>query len=105
MEFDEFDFEKIDKEAQHQCLDEYVGKWIKSSRKVHDGEWYVCIAHIVGVAESREDDTCKMVLVFRDMDGDMDFIPVEEIEERTNPRKIHYTVLDNEMAKRELANL
>ena len=105
MEFDELDFEKIDKEAQHQCLDEYVGKWIKRSTKDRDGEWNVCIAHIVGVAESREDDTCKTALVFKDMHGFMGLIPVEEIKERTDPDKIYDTVLDDEMAKNELANL
>ena len=105
MEFDEFDFEKIDKEAQQQCLAKYVGKWIKCSTKDRDGEWNVCIAHIVGVAEIREDDTCKTALVFKDMHGFMDLIPVEKIEERTDPGKIYYTVLDDEMAKSELANL
>ena len=38
MEFDDFDFEKIDKEAQQQCLAKYVGKWIKCSMKDYDGE-------------------------------------------------------------------
>ena len=35
----------------------------------------------------------------------MDLIPVEEIEEMTDPGKIYYTVMDDEMAKSELANL
>lgn len=105
MEFDDFDFEKIDKEAQQQCLAKYVGKWIKCSMKDYDGEWDVDIVHVVGVAEIREDDTCKTALVFKDMHGFMDCIPVEKIEERTNPGKIYYTVLDDEMAKSELDNL
>ena len=105
MEFDDLDFEKIDKEAQQQCLAKYVGKWIKSSTKDRDGEWNVCIAHIVGVAESREDDTCKTALVFKDMHGFMGLIPVKEIEEQDKPGEIYFTVLDDEMAKSELANL
>ena len=49
MEFDDFDFEKIDKEAQQQCFAKYVGKWIKCSMKDYDGEWNVDIVHVVGV--------------------------------------------------------
>lgn len=101
MEFDEFDFEKIDKEAQQQCLAKYVGKWIKCSMKDYYGEWDVDIVHVVGVFTSHHD----LKLVCQYFDGNIDHISVKEIEEQDKPGEIYFTVLDDEMAKSELANL
>ena len=101
MEFDDFDFEKIDKEAQQQCLAKYVGKWIKCSMKDYDGELDVDIVHVVGVFTIYHD----LKLVCQYFDGNIDYISVKEIEEQDKPGEIYFTVLDDEMAKSELANL
>lgn len=101
MEFDDFDFEKIDKEAQQQCLAKYVGKCIKCSMKDYDGEWDVDIVHVVGVFTIYHD----LKLVCQYFDGNIDYISVKEIEEQDKPGEIYFTVLDDEMAKSELANL
>lgn len=101
MEFDDFNFEKIDKEAQQQCLAKYVGKWIKCSMKDYDGEWDVDIVRVVGVFTIYHD----LKLVCQYFDGDIDYISVKEIEEQDKLGEIYFTVLDDEMAKSELANL
>ena len=101
MEFDDFDFEKIDKEAQQQCFAKYVGKWIKCSMKDYDGEWNVDIVHVVGVFTIQHD----LKLVYQYFDGDIDYISVKDIEEQDEPGEICFTVLDYEQAKSELANL
>ena len=100
MKFDDFDFEKIDKEAQQQCFAKYVGKWIKCSMKDYDGEWNVDIVHVVGVFTIHHD----LKLVYQYFDGDIDYISVKKIEEQDKPGEIYFTVLDDEMAKSELAN-
>lgn len=105
MEFDDFDFKKIDKEAQQKCLDKYVGKWLKCSIKDIDGEWNMYIARIVGVADVQEGLRYKTSLVCREMNGVMDLIPVEEIEEQMDFGERYFTVMDEEMAKSELAIL
>ena len=100
MEFDDFDFEKIDKEAQQQCLAKYAGKWIKCSILDYYGDWDVNIVHVVGVFTIHHD----LKLVYQYFGGDIDYISVKKIEEQDKPGEIYFTVLDDEMAKSELAN-
>ena len=101
MEFDNFGFKKIDKEAQQTYLDKYVCKWFKRSKKDNDGEWVVDIVRIVGVFTVDE----ELQLTYQHPDGYISWIPVKEIEEQENPEEIYFTMLDDEMAKSELANL
>ncbi len=102
MEFDEFGFEKIDKEAQQQCFAKYVGKWIKRSSKDDDGEeWVMYIVPVVGIVTIHHD----LKLLYQYFDGNIDYISVKDIEEHDEPGEICFTVLDYEQAKSELANL
>ena len=101
MEFDNFGFKKIDKEAQQTYLDKYVCKWFKRSKKDNDGEWDVDIVHVVGVFTIQHD----LKLVYQYFGGDIDYISVKKIEEQDKPGEIYFTVLDDEMAKSELIYL
>ena len=101
MEFDDFGFEKIDKEAQQQCLDKYAGKWIKCSSTDDDGEWTMYIVPVVGIVTIHHD----LKLLYQYFDGNIEYISVKDIEKHDKPGKICFTVLDDEMAKSELANL
>ena len=69
--------------------------------KDYDGEWDVDIVHVVGVFTIYHD----LKLVCQYFDGNIDYISVKEIEEQDKPGEIYFTVLDDEMAKSELANL
>ena len=58
------------------------------------------LVHVVGVFTIQHD----LKLVYQYFDGDIDYISVKKIEEQDKPGEIYFTVLDDEMAKSELAN-